>query len=186
MKKRNLVAISAMIGLSVLLTVSSIAMSLYGPKNKRDPGADAEGFSIKLPRHFEITKSGVGPFLIERIPRKLQTTTDANTLLYHVQAVGWNRRMLVVKSKEDHNYDFRKSGINGEGYALIDLKTGEHSWYRTLKRMQKKHPQMHQIQVKPLDRYHWRTSAQSQKTKDDPVITSRVFTNMVTSSDHYQ
>ncbi|MFC2677458.1 MAG: hypothetical protein ACFN39_13875, partial [Lacticaseibacillus rhamnosus] len=61
-------AISAMIGLSVLLTVSSIATSLYGPKNKRDPEADAEGFSIKLPRYFEITKSGVGPFLIERIP----------------------------------------------------------------------------------------------------------------------
>ncbi|WP_235713476.1 hypothetical protein [Lacticaseibacillus zeae] len=121
--------------------------------------------------------------MIERIPKKLQTTTDANTLLYHVQAAGCHGQTMVVKAKEDDNYDFLKSGVSGEGYALtlINLHTGKRVWAHKLGSLQRRHPEARRIRVKSLDHYHWRDpSKQLPKSEDNRVITSRVFTDMVT------
>lgn len=182
LKRKHLVSLVLIVSVLALVLVTFVSLRHQVPKNKRDPGADAEGFLIKLPGNMEIVKSGVGPFLIERIPKKFQTTTDANTLLYHVQAAVWHGQVLIVKAKEDDNYDFLKSGVSGEGYALINLHTGKRVWAHQLASLHRQYPETRRIRVKSLDHYHWRNpSKQLPKSEDNRVITSRVFTNMVTS-----
>lgn len=105
-----------------------------------------------------------------------------NTLLHHVVAVGWDAGSLIVKSKEGDSYDFIKSGVDGDGYALIKLKTGMRAWYANLKALHRKHPETRDIQVKPLDQYYWHAIPQKQGSSNgDHVITSQVFTDMVIS-----
>ena len=89
---------------------------------------------------------------------------------------------MIVKAKEDDNYDFLKSGVSGEGYALINLHTGKRVWAHQLASLHRRYPEARRIRVKSLDHYHWRNpSKQLPKSEDNRVIMSRVFTNMVTS-----
>ena len=181
MKRNYLWLVAFIMSVAVLAVIVYTSLYTQVSTNKRDPGADAEGFRIDLPQTFEVWKSGVGPMLIERIPKAKQTTTNLKTLLYHVQAVGWNKREIIAKSKENKSYDLLKTGIDGEGYALIKLQTGDRWWYATLKALKQKHPEARHIQVRPLNRYHWLAPNSEQSSiKSNPVITSRVFTNMET------
>ncbi|KRK13187.1 hypothetical protein FD51_GL001385 [Lacticaseibacillus zeae DSM 20178 = KCTC 3804] len=62
LKRKHLVSLILIVSVLALVLVTFVSLRHQGPKNRRDPGADAESFLIKLPGNMDIVKLGVGPF----------------------------------------------------------------------------------------------------------------------------
>lgn len=150
----------------ILILLCGCAL-LSMPQNKREKGTSYEFYIIRMPQKYFLYKSGVGPFLIHRVSpddqpvdkldAKLKQTgyNPNDQLLAHVEKVGYDHQLIIVKSKKLLSDTFTSHKPYGNGYGIVNVQTGKRQWFKSLTTLHEMYPASRHIQLRKMDTYTW-------------------------------